>query len=217
MMRIRVQARAAYCLCVALMWLGACESSKKADTTTRLADRVETVRDSLIAGETKLAETMASLDSIAAGTGDQKDHFKTYSKNVHALDALGKKASARATDLRAKREAYIQQWQRDATAVHNEDIKKNMEKRAAVVKAKFDDISKAADNVRESYKPLMSDLMDIETALKNDLNPDGVASLKPAMDKAHKEGKALNESLAKLVSEFDALAAEIKPATSLKP
>mgnify|MGYP005847888765 CR=1 FL=1 len=196
---------------MAALALGACESGQKADTTKRVADRIEDVRKSLLAGQGKLAEVMASLDTLASGTGNQRDAYVAYTKQVHDLEGLAKKVSSRNADLKARREQYVQQWQMDAQAVQNEQVKEQMQKRVAAVQSRFDEMRAAAEAVAEAYKPLIADLKDIELALKNDLTPAGVAALKPAMDKAKEEGADLDKALTALVKEFEKVEAELRP------
>src|SRR5262249_34516637 len=94
--------------------------------------------------------------------------------------------------------------------IHNEDIKNRSVERKAEMQKKFTEIKMNYVEASEAFKPFMSDLKDIQTALATDLTPGGVSAIKGAADKANKDAVPLKSSVDKLATQFRDLGASMR-------
>ena len=91
------------------------------------------------------------------------------------------------------------------------ELKDELEARRARIRNNFDDITDLADDVRDAYPPFVTKLEDIQRALKLDLTPAGIQSIKPSLDSAKEQGDVLAKKLDKLGVEIDALQGKLAP------
>jgi aminopeptidase N len=104
--------------------------------------------------------------------------------------------------MRGKGNEYFKAWDEQTAQIHNEDIKNRSAERKAEMQKKFTEIKMSYTEASESFKPFLSDLKDIQTALATDLTTGGVKAIKGAADKANKDAVPLKASIEKLAGQF---------------
>jgi chromosome segregation ATPase len=161
-------------------------------------------------GQAKIDTAMKSLNELVSNPGNLPEQFKGYSAAVSDLDSSDKDIQSKVAAMRSKGNEYVKTWDAQTAQIKNEDIKKRSAERKAELQQKFTQIKMSYTEASGLFKPFLSDLKDIQTALATDLTTSGVNSIKGAADKASKDSVPLKASLDKLAGEFKELGASLQ-------
>ena len=196
-----------------LLVVGGCASpgyEKGAQTASGLkasAERIEAAR-------TKVDELLASLNDLSTEpAADLRPQYTRFSAAVDEADSMAKSVAKSAEDMSAKGQAYFEEWDKELATIKNEDIKSRSQQRKEAVSASFENVEAGFQLVRATFQPYMSDLKDIQAALKIDLTPAGLESVKPVIAKANQDVVPLKNAVGKLVAEFKSLGVAMSPVT----
>jgi uncharacterized phage infection (PIP) family protein YhgE len=168
--------------------------------------------DKITQGSAKVDAALASLNELVKNPGDLVAQFKKYSASVSELESGAKDVQGKVASMRGKGNEYFKAWDEQTAQIHNEDIKNRSVERKAEMQKKFTEIKMSYTEASESFKPFLSDLKDIQTALATDLTPGGVQAIKGVADKANKDAGPLKASIEKLAGQFRDLGAAMSAA-----
>jgi hypothetical protein len=170
--------------------------------------------DKINQGSGKIDGALKALNDIVNNPGDLPNQFKAYSASVSDLESSVGDVQTKVAAMRAKGNEYFKAWDAQTAQIKNEDIKNRSTERKAELQKKFTEIKMSYTEASEGFKPFVSDLKDIQTALATDLTPAGVNSIKGAADKANKDSVPLKASLDKLAGQFKDLGASMQAAAA---
>lgn len=196
---------------------GACQSTTagKADATGK---NVTKAADEIQLGIGQLDATLAALTSLVNEPGaDLGPQFKAFSKSLDQLDSTAKKVRETAASMDGKGKAYFAEWDAQIAAIQNEDIRERSTDRRKVVEAAFSKIQGEYGEARDTFKPLMNDLLDIRTALSADLTMDGIAAVKKSVKKVNGEAEDVKENLQELADGFRKLGVSLSKSGPPQP
>jgi hypothetical protein len=150
-------------------------------------------------GDTKLQlkKTMDVYNSLFAE--DAKDHKKIYNNIQKEMENTNKrraKIGEEAAKMNAEADTFFKDWTNSAAAIESPDLRKRSEERLQATKASYAEIGTVGQKAADLYGPFMKALQDQITYLASDLNPAGIASLKP-------DAAKLNERANKLIKSID--------------
>jgi hypothetical protein len=169
------------------------EGLKRTDSLIKKAE--ELVKAASSARE-QIGKTLDTYNTLFAK--DVKDARKAY-KGVES--EMGKSEERREDvrkkldEMKVEAEAYFAGWSESLQQIGNQDLRKRSETRMTETRAKYDGILEAVTTARDAYEPFMTSLKDQWTYLGHDLNPSGIASLKPDADKLNLQAKDLFEKI----------------------
>jgi hypothetical protein len=98
--------------------------------------------------------------------------------------------------MNAEADTFFKDWTNSAAAIESPDLRKRSEERLQATKASYTEIGTVGQKAADLYGPFMKALQDQITYLASDLNPAGIASLKP-------DAAKLNERANKLIKSID--------------
>lgn len=160
-------------------------------------------------GQVKIDTALKSLNELVNNPGNLPDQFKAYSAAVSDLDSSDKDVQSKVSAMRSKGNEYVKTWDAQTAQIKNEDIKQRSVERKAELQQKFTQIKMSYTEASTQFKPFLSDLKDIQTALATDLTTSGVSSIKGAAAKANKDSVPLKASFDKLAGQFRELGASL--------
>jgi hypothetical protein len=183
----------------------------------KLADKVGAsiakFRDDIVDIKKAVDATMVSLDQIVVTAPvDPRKAFKEFDKNVPKIDSAAKTAKKHSEDMKAKGQAYFQQWAQEMTNVNSAEIRQLAEERKAKLQTSFDNIKNTTEPAREQFVAWLDHLKDLQKFLSQDITLSGVEAAKEPIAKAKTEGLAVQQSLEKVISELNTVVATITPA-----
>lgn len=168
-------------------------------------------------GQSKIDTTLTNLNDLVTNPGDLATQFKKYTTSVSDLESSAKDVASKVASMRGKGDAYFKAWDEQAAQIKNEDIKNRSAQRKAEMQKRFTDIKMNYTQAADLFKPFLSDLKDIQTALATDLTPGGVSAIKGAAEKANKDAVPLKASMDKLASQFKDLGVAMQAAAPPPP
>jgi hypothetical protein len=154
-------------------------------------------------GEKKVDETLGAMNDLVQNPqADLRPQYKRFSSGVDGLGALAKhvKQSFESTSARSK--SYFAQWEKEAAAIRNEDLRAQSTARKAEVSTALENVKRLYAETEIAFQPFMSDLRDIQKYLGTDLTTGGVAALRNTAAKATANGTKVKDSLNHLAAEF---------------
>jgi len=190
--------------------LAGCKSGSQSavQRTVRATRSLDQVRTEL---STVIAQTNTVIDALSGmqeATGALKDPFSGYTRAVSRLSSDIDRARARFRDLDTRANEYIDAWQAEAAEIQSEEIRSVSEQRIASARADFEKVETAGRAAGDLIDPLMTMLLDIQTALSNDLTAGGVNALSNQFTEAALQARQFNRRVAALQTEIDALYAK---------
>jgi ElaB/YqjD/DUF883 family membrane-anchored ribosome-binding protein len=144
----------------------------------------------------QLKKTMDVYNSLFAE--DAKDHKKIYKniqKEMESTNNRRSKISEEAAKMNAEAETFFKDWTNSAAAIESPDLRKRSEERLQATKASYTEIGTVGQKAADLYGPFMKALQDQITYLASDLNPAGIASLKPDAAKLNERANELIKSI----------------------
>jgi uncharacterized phage infection (PIP) family protein YhgE len=195
----------------------ACQSSSggKGEATGK---NVTKAADEIQLGIGHLDATLAALNGLVNEPApDLGTQFKAFSKHLDQLDATAKKVRETAASMDAKGKAYFADWDTQIAIIQNEDIRERSADRRKAVEAAFSKIQGEYGEARDTFRPLMNDLLDIRTALAADLTMDGVSAIKKSVKKVSGEAEDVKENLQELADGFRKLGVSLSKSGPPKP
>lgn len=174
-------------------------------------------RDEIVGIRKSVDATMVALNKIVTtADSDPRKAFKEFDASLPKIDSAVSKTKKRAEDMKAKGQAYFQQWEKDLGSVNDADIRKLAEERKVKLQATFSSIQETMDPAKERFNAWLGNLKDLQNYLSNDLTIGGIDAAKELISKSQSDGRKVQESLDKVIAELNTIVATITPAKAKK-
>jgi hypothetical protein len=185
--------------------IGSCASpnyNKGSATATGLKES----SDKIQAASRQLDATLDSLNDLVNNPQpDLRPQYKKFSGNVDDLGNLARHVDESVNSMREKGNEFFAKWSEELAGIKNEDIRNRSASRQKEVSEALNSVKQSYADTETAFRPLMSDLRDIQKYLGTDLTPAGVSAMKDVAAKANTDGAKLKEALGKLSAEFQSL------------
>jgi len=199
-------------LAAMLMVISACKSSGGGAGEATAAG-LQTSAAKIEASTNKIDNVLASLNNLVNSPTNLPVQFAAYNTSVKDMETSAADMNTRVTAARAKGNEYFKQWDAKAAEIKNEDVKKSTEARKQELQERFTKIKLSYTQLEDAYKPLMSDLKDIQSALATDLSTGGVNVVKGAAVKANEHAVPFKKAVGDLAAQFKELGASMSAMT----
>lgn len=168
------------------------------------AASTEQFRKDLVAAKDEIDRTITTLsDLIDPKQTDLAAANKRFAEQVDALGTHAQKVKTEADAMKSAREAYFSKWDARIAAIDNPTLRTEAEGKRARLRSSQEKILVDSALVKEAYRPFMADLDDTRKFLADDASKDSVSVLSPAVKKAQKDGKLVNERIDQLIADLD--------------
>lgn len=162
---------------------------------------------------TQITNVSAQLDStikamnalVDAPQSDLRPQFKDFSSSLASLQAGVQRVASLRSAMAENGKTFFDEWDQQLAVIKNEDIKARSEARKAEVSQKLMDIKRSYAEAETAFKPLMSDLQDVQKYLSVDLTTGGLDAIKEPAAKATADAAKVKTTIASLADSFKAL------------
>jgi hypothetical protein len=156
--------------------------------------------------------TLRALDEVSVQANrDPRPAYQAFAKAVHRLEVDSIKVRARTQAMRARGDAYFEHWQEYLGTVQNEQIRKLAEEHRPELKRSFEQAQLASQQVRETFRPLLSDLQKLRAVLEADLTLARIDAQKDLILAAKDKGRLVQQGLERILAEMNSMTALLTP------
>ena len=153
---------------VAAVLIG-CASTETARKEPTLRDDFHEYRQIVVQAMDQVDTTLRALDEISAQANrDPRPAYEAFAKAVHRLEVDSIKVRARTQAMRARGDAYFEHWEKYLAGVNNEQVRQLAEEHRPELKRSFEQAQQASQQVREVFRPFLSDLQKLRAVLEAD-------------------------------------------------
>ena len=136
--------------------------------------RLETVRTS-----EQLKATLSAINALTKQTkGDLRPAYDAFCAEVGRTESAAGWTRARIQWMAGDGRKYFEDWQKTINGIANESLRKKAQKRLDSVRLEYDKVEASLKVAGDKFKPFLSDLNDIKTALATDVTAGGVKAIR---------------------------------------
>jgi hypothetical protein len=163
--------------------------------------------------------TMRALDEISAQAHrDPRAAYAAFAKAVHRLEVDSMKVRARAQAMRVRGDAYFEHWETYLATVKNGEVRQLAVEHRPELKQSFEQAHLASQQVREVFRPFLSDLQKLRAVLEADPCLARIDAQKGLILAAKDKGRQVQQGLDRILAEMNSMTATLRPpGTDAKP
>jgi Protein of unknown function (DUF2959) len=182
------------------------------EQTQKFVKTVEGTVKSIGDTRQQIEKTLAGYNSIMEQTAkDTKGAYKDLGKDINDSEKKVGEARLKVDEMNAEAARNFAAWKDNAATITDPALRKRSEERLADAQARYQKISAAGKDARQSFDSLMTDLKNQSTYLGSDLNPSAITSLKPDATKFNTRAKTLLDKIDNVNKMFDDYITSFRP------
>jgi hypothetical protein len=156
--------------------------------------------------------TMRAVDEMSAQANQNpRLAYQAFAKAVHRLEVDSITVRARTQAMRARGGAYFEHWEKYLAGVDNEQVRQLAEQHRPELKQSFEQAQQAAQQVREVFRPFLSDVQKLRAVLEADPSLARINDAKGLILAAQDKGRQVHQGLDRLLAEMNSMTALIRP------
>ena len=153
-----------------------------------------------------------ALDELAVQANrDPRPAYLAFAKAVHRLEVDSIKVRARTQAMRARGDAYFEHWEAYLAGVNNQQVRTLAEQRRPELKRSFEQAQSASHQVREGFRPFLSDLQKLRATLEADPSLARIDAAKDLILAAKDKGRQVLQGLDRVLAEMNSMTALLRP------
>ena len=121
------------------------------------------------------------------------------------------KVRARTHAMRARGDAYFEHWREYLATVKNQQVRNLAEEHQPELKQSFEQLHLAATQVREGFRPFLSDLQKLRAVLEADPTLARIDAQKDLILAAKDKGRQVQQGLERVLAEMNSMTALLTP------
>ena len=156
--------------------------------------------------------TMRALEEVSAQANrDPRPAYAAFAKAVHRIEVDSIKMRAHTQAMRARGDAYFERWEKYLAGVDNEQVRQLAEEHRPDLKQSFQQAHMASQQVREVFRPFLSDLQKLRAVLEADPTLARIDSAKSLILAAQEKGRQVQQGLDRILAEMNSMTAMLRP------
>ncbi len=171
---------------------------------------LETVEQDIEKIITQLDRIGVSLNKLTKhGQENLREVYDQYSENISHIDKLENDFQKHMEEMEINNEVYLTEWEKNNNDYDNPEIQRLSVERLRIVSRAFDKITETNVGIKETFKEYVSDVIEIDIFISNDLTTKGIESIYPTSNRAVNNGRDLRQALIDLQSAIEDARTEI--------
>jgi hypothetical protein len=146
--------------------------------------------------------------------GDLRPLYEDFTAQVKTLHAAAKAASYRSLSIQLKNRDYLIAWEQQVSSIQDPAIKAQRMQRFSTAKASYLKVEQMLLKTGDSYRPLISSLDDLQTAMSQDMTAAGISALRPSFTKARQQAIDLQSVMKETTAAIDDASRQEAPSAS---
>ncbi len=195
--------------------LSGCASTNTSRKEPTPRDDFFEYRQIVVQAMSQVDAALLALDEIEVEANrNPRKAYEAFAKAVHRLEVDSIRVRARTQAMRARGEAYFEYWDKYLSGVEDERVRKLAEEHRAELKRSFEQGQEAAEQVRGSFRPFLTDLQKLRAVLEAEPGLARIDAEKSLILAAGEKGRQIQQGLDRLLSEMNSWVALLTPAGS---
>ena len=196
---------------VAAVLIG-CASTDTARKEPTLRDDFQEYRQIVVQATGLVDTTMRAVDEMSAQANrDPRPAYQAFAKAVHRLEVDSITVRARTQAMRARGDAYFEHWEKYLAGVDNEQVRQLAEQHRPELKQSFEQAQQASQQVREVFRPFLSDVQKLRAVLEADPSLARIDAAKSLILAAQDKGRQVHQGLDRVLAEMNSMTAMLRP------
>jgi hypothetical protein len=197
-------------LVTAALLAAGCASSGPARNADQVGTGIAEFRQIVLEARNALDATLRCLGDVAEEADrNPRPAFKRFDEALHRLEVVSIKARARADAMRARGNAYFEEWEEDLAGTNDEQARRAALERRARLRECFEEIRKSSQQAREEFRPFLSNLRDLRIVLGNNLTLIGIDSARTLIAQTRSDGQRVKRALDGVLGELNSVSATL--------
>lgn len=198
-----------------MLTFAACATSTP-DRAVKAASSLDVMHGNSSRARAQIDTVLASLDTMLNASPDQlREAYDRYDKDVKQMNGYAADMRENDADLRANGNAYLAQWQRDASNVADPELRALAEQRRNQIARSSEEMRSMVTVAAGSFAAFLRDINDIQKVLGNDLTPVGQRKVKDTIvaQTANAEGLRVKAAVLNAEHAIEGFRVQITPAS----
>jgi phosphoglycolate phosphatase-like HAD superfamily hydrolase len=196
---------------VAAVLIGCASTETARKQPTPRADFIE-YRQIVVQAMSQVDGTLRALDELSVRANrDPRPAYQAFAKAVHRIEVDSIRVRARAQAMGARGDAYFEHWEAYLAGVKNEQVRQLAEQHRPALKQSFEQAHLASQQVREVFRPFLSDLQKLRAVLEADPTLARIDAAKGLILAAQDEGRQVQQGLDRILGEMNSMTAMLRP------
>ncbi len=196
-----------------LLMFVACATSAP-DRAAKAASSLDVMQQNSSKARAQIDTVLSSLETLLNAPADRlRETYDRYDKDVKKMNEYADAIRENDRDLRKNGNAYLAQWQRDASNVSDPELRALAEQRRGQIKQSSQSMRSTLTSAAGSFEAFLRDINDIHKVIGNDLTPTGQANVKQTTvaQTAQSEGARAKSAIQDAEQAIDSLRSQITP------
>jgi hypothetical protein len=186
--------------------------SKSYDKSAATSTALNSAADAVSQTSTSVTGVLGALNNLTfKPEGDLRKQYDAFVSACDNLSRSADKLDAKVTVMRDAARAYSDSWSNQLATIHSDELRTRSTERMNEVTSQFNGVDASYLGMKNSLRPFMGDLKDIQTYLGTDLTAGGVATIKDVVAKTKSDAVPLRDSIKQLQASFNSLGAALSP------
>jgi hypothetical protein len=208
-----LRCRLAVAFAAGILAVGVRASDSTAKNLPEAREDVKELRQVTSDSINAIRTALRSLDHAGNETPCPPRVLRKFTRDVQQLEVDSFKMRERAQAMRARGQAYFEQWHQHLASLHNPQARKVAVERHDLLQQSFDKIRASAQQTREAFQPFMAGLHKLRSSLENDPGAAGTEAMKNLIRTTRESGQKAEAGLADIQGELKTVADILKERT----
>ena len=170
----------------------------------KLAQSIRDVQTETSRTSTQLQSTLGVLNELTAQKkGDLRPAYTAFCAELPKTEAAAGQTRTRVQWMAGDGRKYFTDWQKTIDGIANESLRKKAQKRMDAVRKSYDKVEASLVQAGEKFRPLLSDLTDIQKFLATDVTAGGVKAIKSTVSSANWNHQFVDKATKAALKEMD--------------
>ncbi len=170
------------------------------------ASKMEDLEEALTAAKGEIDVVSKALEALKTGAQtDPLAAYKSYQSAVKDLASESDAVKSKFETMELKTQQNFVAWEQEIQLIGSPEVKSISEGRRQEAMKDFGEVTEALTEVSGKLDKLVASLKDLDIALANDLNEDGISSLSRMMTRLADEGTDVQGELVEMVEGVEEL------------
>ena len=189
-----------------------CASTETARKQPTLRQDFVEYRQIVVQTMSQIDASLRALDELAIQANcDPRPAYRAFAEAVHRLEVDSIKVRARTQAMRDRGDAYFEHWEAYLAGVDNPQVRTLAEQRRPELKRSFEQARLASQQVREGFRPFLSDLQKLRATLEADPSLARIDAAKDLILAAKDKGRLVLQGLDRVLAEMNSMTALVRP------